>query len=160
MNKLRLHLIRINVITPEIREFIVSHRSAYYFGDNSCEELDQDNMLFKIFNENKKLVGFCLLNIRNEPDWKNGYGYDYEVEIGIINDFKNRGYATECISNLLTLLPSVKWNNANLLARVYDNNPDKKDVENVLYKCGFKKTYKIEGLTEYTKALNCTLNER
>lgn len=158
MCNIRLHLEEISVVIPEIQGFIETHKDAFFDcqlnnNDQCCYELDQDNRLFKILNENGELIGFCLLNIKNEPNWRYGYGYDYELEIGIFNDFQECGYATECISNILYLLPSVNWNNANLFARIYERNPDKKDMENILYRCGFKRTDKIIGIVEYTKSL-------
>ena len=139
------------IIDNALAKFITEHATSFYSFDdlfNNSEKLSND--IGRNFIENKqgffykvlyqsKFAGFILLERVEEPDQtKYPSGFQFELTIGIFDEYQGEGIAKNAIQKAIILWKEKVDRNETLSALVKKCNIDKDAVVNILQNTGFE----------------------
>ena len=148
------------IIDNALAKFITEHATSFYSFDdlfnNDERELSKrvseklSNDIGRNFIENKqgffykvlyqsKFAGFILLERVEEPDQtKYPSGFQFELTIGIFDEYQGKGIAKNAIQKAIILWKEKVDRNETLSALVKKCNIDKDAVVNILQNTGFE----------------------
>ena len=148
------------IIDNALAKFITEHATSFYSFDdlfnNDERELSKrvseklSNDIGRNFIENKQgffykvlyqtnFAGFILLERVEEPDQtKYPSGFQFELTIGIFDEYQGKGIAKNAIQKAIILWKEKVDRNETLSALVKKCNIDKDAVVNVLQNTGFE----------------------
>lgn len=155
----------ISKLTSEIYDFLKQRTDAFTIGKEGIRENDTlppNVSLYELYDEHNMdaSIGFILLD-KDTP-----YGNldtEYEIILGIFDEYRKKDYGSKCINNLVTLLPNENWNNVTIKATVKKTNEDRNfiiKILNAIYTKHFHKTknkcekYEDDVLVEYRISAN------